>query len=95
MKQYQKEQAMNGIKASIDVLVELNEKYSKLKLKTQEEMKDAFSELKNAEEKINQYLGGGIDDEHLVNLAKEAAGKSSKILRGMAAEMRMMAMKSK
>ena len=95
MKEFQKEQATKGVKSAIDRLILLNEKYSNAKLKTLEEMKDAFSELKTAEEKINQHLGDGIEDQELVNIAKDAASKTSKILRGMAAEMRFMSMKGK
>jgi len=96
MEQYQKEQTISGVNQAVETLEKLVEENKFAKYDSLEEMKTAFQSLKISEEKIGDLLGGDtIEDEELISKAKQATMMSSKILRGMAAEMRMMAMRKK
>ncbi|CAI2358930.1 unnamed protein product [Moneuplotes crassus] len=96
MQQYQKEESVNGIQKYLETLEKLVEENKFAKYESLEEMKNAFQSLKTSEEKIGEILGeGNIDGEDLISKAKQVTMMSSKILRGMAAEMRMMAMRNK
>ena len=89
-----KEKMQKGVNEAIESLNKYVEEYKFAKFKDLEEMQTAFQNLKGAEEKINQLMGDGdTENEDLLNRSKEVTTMSSKILRGMAAEMRMMAMK--
>jgi predicted component of type VI protein secretion system len=93
MQDFQKEESLKGVSKTVETLTKLVEEYQSNPPTTLKQMKNAFHELKTAEEDINQVLSDDIEDEDLIARAKEATTKSSKVLRGMAAEMRFMAMK--
>ena len=93
MQDFQKEESLKGVSKTVDTLIELVEQFQSDPPKTLKQIKNAFHKLKTAEEDINQVLSDDIEDEDLIERAKEATTKSSKVLRGMAAEMRIMAMK--
>lgn len=93
MRQFQHEQTMKGVTEAVETLDKLVEEYTSYQPKTLEEMKDAFQELKNSEERINGFIQGGVEDQDIIERAKTIVTKSSKLLRGMAAEMRMMSMR--
>jgi len=96
MKQFQQEQSLKNVRDTVEELCVLVEVYPTLKITTLEEMKEQFTKIKTAEEKINQLLDSETESQaqELLDQAKEATTKSGKILRGMAAEMRMMNMKA-
>jgi phage-related minor tail protein len=93
MQDFQKEESLKGVYKTVDTLIELVEQFQSNPPKTLKKIKNAFHKLKTAEEDINQVLSDDVEDEDLIARAKEATTKSSKVLRGMAAEMRIMAMK--
>mmetsp|Transcript_10574 Transcript_10574/g.9322 ORF Transcript_10574/g.9322 Transcript_10574/m.9322 type:complete len:272 (+) Transcript_10574:950-1765(+) len=96
MEEHEKEQSLKGAKEAIQSLDKFVEEYKFAKFKNLEEMQKAFTKLKTAEENINQLLGEDkVQDEEIVEQAKKVFMMSSKVLRGMAAEMRMLALKNK
>ena len=92
MIEFKSESTKKGVAESVEQLKNLVKEYAHKSLKTLEEVKEVFNELKQAEERINIQIEDEIENEELLEKAKQSAGKSIKILRGMAAEMGMMAM---
>ena len=94
MEEFQKEQSMKEVKEAIETLSKLIEENKFSKFTSLAKTKSVFQGIKKSEEKINMLLeNGSIENKDLILEAKEVSVKSSKILRGMAAEMRMMALK--
>ena len=90
MQQNQKDESMREVTKAIEALQGYIKEYKSTNFKTYDEIPKPLHNLKSTEGIINEVLGRSeVENPELEKEAKDVLTQSSRMLRGMAAEMRM------
>jgi len=85
----QDEETKNGFKSAVDQVKSLVERLQDVSMDNPHTVRQDFTTLKVAIEGLSEYLEDDVEDEELEEVALNVAAQANKILRRLAAEMRV------